>query len=66
MKLSEGSVSNRLGVSPLGAQGKCLLYLKGMDISFRGAYGFSSLKRLSAMFSNIASIFAMTSAFAGR
>ena len=37
-----------------------------MKISFRGTYGVSSLMRLSAMFSNIASIFAITSTFADR
>ena len=33
-------------------------------MSFVGTHGFSSLERLSAMFSNIASIFAIASAFA--
>ena len=33
-------------------------------MSFEGTHGFSSLKRLSAMFSNTASIFAIISAFA--
>ena len=32
-------------------------------MSFEGTYGFSSPRRLSAMFSNTASIFAITSAF---
>ena len=32
-------------------------------MSFEGTYGFSSLRRLSAMFSNTASIFAITSVF---
>ena len=64
MKPFEGSASNRLGALPFS--GVCFLFLKGMKISFTGTYGFSSLRRLSAMFSNIASIFAMTSAFACR
>ena len=64
MRSSEGSASNRLGVSPF--EGVCFLYFKGMKRSFEGRYGFSSLRRLSAMFSNIASIFAVTSALAGR
>ena len=35
-----------------------------MKISFEGTHGFSSLERLSAMFSKTASIFAIASAFA--
>ena len=64
MKLSEDSALRRLGVSPLGAI--CFLYLNGMKMSFKGTHGFSSLRRLSAIFSNTASIFAITSEFAGR
>ena len=64
MKSSGDSAWYRLDASPLGDV--CFLYLKGMKMSFKGTRGFNSLRRLSAMFSKIASIFAMTSALAGR
>ena len=64
MKSSEGSALRRLSVSPLGAVR--FLYLSGMKMSFKGTHGFSSLRRLSAISSNTASILAITSAFAGR
>ena len=63
MKSSVGTVSEGLGVLLLA--GACFLYFMGMNMSFTGTYGFSSSRRLSAMFSNIASIFSMTCAFAG-
>lgn len=64
MKSSEAPASERRGVRLSGVV--CFLYLNGMKMSFKGTHGFSSLRRLSAMFSNTASIFAMTSALAGR
>ena len=44
----------------------CFLCLSGMKMSFRGTYGLLSLSRLSAMFSNTASIFATVSVFVDR
>ena len=61
LKSSAASALERLGVSPCVA---CFLYRNGMKMSFEGTHGFSSLERLSAMFSNTASIFASASAFA--
>lgn len=62
LKSSAGSALERLGV--FWSDGARFLYLIGMKMSFEGTHGFSSLERLSAMFSNTASIFAITSAFA--
>lgn len=59
---SGASALGRLGVSPSDVA--CFLYRNGMKMSFEGTHGFSSLERLSAMFSNTASIFAIASAFA--
>ena len=63
MKCSGGLTFERLDASPLGAVVR-FLDLNSMKMSFTGTYGFSSSRRVSAMFSNTASIFAITSAFA--
>ena len=62
LKSSTGSALEWLGVSPLDVA--CSLSRNGMKMSFEGTHGFSSLERLSAMFPNTASIFAIISAFA--
>ena len=61
LKSSAGSVSERLGASPSDVAR--FLYRNEMKMSFVGTRGFSSLERLSAMFSNTASIFAIASVF---
>lgn len=58
MKSPEGSALERLVLLPL--DDAFFLYLNGMKMSLRGTHGFSSLRRLSAMFSNTASIFSIT------
>ena len=58
MKSSEGSALGRPELLPL--DDAFFLYLNGIKMSFRGTHGFSSLRRLSAMFSNTASIFSIT------
>ena len=62
LKLSADSALEWLGLSPLDVT--LFLYRNGMKMSLAGTHGFSSLERLSAMFSNTASIFAIASAFA--
>lgn len=62
LKSSAASALERLRISRSDVA--CFLYRNGMKMSFEGTHGFSSLERLSAMFSNTASIFAIASAFA--
>lgn len=64
MKSSEVSASGRAEVSLLDVAR--FFFFNGMKMSCRGTYGFASLRRVSTIFSIIASIFAMTSEFADR
>ena len=62
LRSSAGPALGKLGDS--WSDAARVLHLIGMKMSFEGTHGFSSLERLSAMFSNTASIFAIASAFA--